>query len=308
MRRNPTPRPCPPGVPRLPARRNRHDRPRKRHCPGGACCRCSTRSSSASTSSVSPSTSPSSTATCSPEVNPAAANPACSTPSPPTPPCPPTPGSCCSTASSSNSARGTDVADAFVGTDIDHAIAVLRRLQVVMDNRYAWLRAHRRRKIARDDGLSVITVAHRRNRLLLRHRPAPSRNRKSSPPSSATSSPGAAPPASPVVAATQRPSFDIIPTSLRDLFGYRAAFRCTTPTAPTSSSAHGWAEQGYSATDISPATRRRLLLAEGGIPHRIKVAYLSDTDIRASPTTPPGSAAPTGSPPPPPQARAAAVA
>ena len=34
--------------------------------------------------------------------------------------------------------------------------------------------------------------------------------------------------AMPVIAATQRPSVDIIPKSLRDLFGYRAAFRCTT--------------------------------------------------------------------------------
>ena len=33
--------------------------------------------------------------------------------------------------------------------------------------------------------------------------------------------------AMPVIAATQRPSVDIIPKSLRDLFGYRAAFRCT---------------------------------------------------------------------------------
>ena len=31
----------------------------------------------------------------------------------------------------------------------------------------------------------------------------------------------------PVIAAPQRPSVDIIPRSLRDLFGYRAAFRCT---------------------------------------------------------------------------------
>ena len=30
------------------------------------------------------------------------------------------------------------------------------------------------------------------------------------------------------VEATQRPSADIIPTSLRDLFGYRWAFRCST--------------------------------------------------------------------------------
>ena len=40
-----------------------------------------------------------------------------------------------------------DIADEFVGPDLDHAIITLLRLQSVMDNRYAWLRAHRRRKI-----------------------------------------------------------------------------------------------------------------------------------------------------------------
>ena len=32
-----------------------------------------------------------------------------------------------------------DVADEFVGLDLDHAIITLRRLQKVMDNRYTWL-------------------------------------------------------------------------------------------------------------------------------------------------------------------------
>ena len=40
------------------------------------------------------------------------------------------------------------VADEFVGPDIDHAIITLRRLQRVMNNRYAWLEARQRRKIA----------------------------------------------------------------------------------------------------------------------------------------------------------------
>src|SRR5690606_16067635 len=50
------------------------------------------------------------------------------------------------------------VADEFVGPDIAHALATLRRLQTVMNNRYAWLRAQNRRKITPVDGLSVITV------------------------------------------------------------------------------------------------------------------------------------------------------
>ncbi len=49
-----------------------------------------------------------------------------------------------------------------------------------------------------------------------------------------------------VVAATQRPSADIIPTSLRDLFGYRMAFRCTTDSSSDIILSQGWAGQGYS--------------------------------------------------------------
>ena len=55
-----------------------------------------------------------------------------------------------------------------------------------------------------------------------------------------------------VVAATQRPSADIIPTSLRDLFGYRWAFRCTTDASSDVILGHGWANQGYTAADIDP--------------------------------------------------------
>ena len=50
-----------------------------------------------------------------------------------------------------------EIADEFVGPDIGRAIITLLRLQKVMENRYAWLRAHRRRKIEPADGLSVIT-------------------------------------------------------------------------------------------------------------------------------------------------------
>ena len=79
-----------------------------------------------------------------------------------------------------------DIADEFVGPDIDHAIITLLRLQKVMDNRYAWLRAHRRRKIEPGDGLSVITSIF--DEIALSSPPcwAPSRNNGSSSPCSAT--------------------------------------------------------------------------------------------------------------------------
>ena len=51
-----------------------------------------------------------------------------------------------------------DLADAFIGPDIDQGIEVLRRLLVVATNRYAWLLANRRRKLADGDGMSVIVT------------------------------------------------------------------------------------------------------------------------------------------------------
>ncbi len=73
--------------------------------------------------------------------------------------------------------------------------------------------------------------------------------------------------AMPVIAATQRPSVDIIPKSLRDLFGYRAAFRCTSTGSSDIILGDGWSAAGFSATDIAPVNPgEALLIAEGGIP------------------------------------------
>jgi S-DNA-T family DNA segregation ATPase FtsK/SpoIIIE len=83
-----------------------------------------------------------------------------------------------------------------------------------------------------------------------------------------------------VVAATQRPSFDIIPTSLRDIFSWRFATRCTTEASSDIILGRGWAEQGYNAQSIAPEDLGvGLLLAEGGIPRLVRGAYLSDADI-----------------------------
>ena len=194
-----------------------------------------------------------------------------------------------------------DVADEFVGPDLDHAIITLLRLQKVMDNRYAWLRAHRRRKVEPGDGISVITsifdeialysatlgTEQQQRQFIALFRDLVARGRAA---------------AMPVVAATQRPSVDIIPKSLRDLFGYRAAFRCTSNGSSDIILGDGWSGSGYSATDISPVNPgEAFLIAEGGIPQRIKAAYLSDADIialadyaawtrRTQPLTPAGPA------------------
>jgi DNA segregation ATPase FtsK/SpoIIIE, S-DNA-T family len=173
------------------------------------------------------------------------------------------------------------LADEFVGPDLPHAITTLLRLQKVMDNRYAWLRAHRRRKIEPGDHLSVITTIfdeialyatvlgteHDQRLFVALLRDLVARGRAA---------------AMPVIAATQRPSVDIIPKSLRDLFGYRAAFRCTSTGSSDIILGDNLSAAGFSATDISPLNQgEAFLIAEGGTPQRIKVAYLTDADIIA---------------------------
>lgn len=171
------------------------------------------------------------------------------------------------------------IADVFVGNDIREANRRLRELQQEMDLRYRQLDAARRRKILATDGLDVIlcvidelaffsvttgTPAEQEEfKTLVRDLVARGR------------AAGII-----VVAATQRPSADIIPTSLRDLFGYRVAFRCTTDSSSDIILSVGWAKEGYSARTIPPDTACLgigFLLAEGGIPRRFK-AYLLDDD------------------------------
>ena len=172
------------------------------------------------------------------------------------------------------------VADVFVGNDITYALDRLRALQSEMDARYAQLDAALRRKIDRVDGLPVILCAidelayfsvtigskDQQEEFKTLVRDLVARGRAA----------GII-----VVAATQRPSADIIPTSLRDLFGYRVAFRCTTDSSSDIILSVGWAHEGYSAKDIAPEQLGvAWLLAEGGIPRRIKAAYLTDHQIR----------------------------
>lgn len=171
------------------------------------------------------------------------------------------------------------IADVFVGNQITTALTRLRELQIEMDVRYALIEAARRRKIVRGDALPAIlcvidevayytaTIGTKDQqeefRILLRDLVARGR------------AAGII-----VIAATQRPSADIIPTSLRDLFGYRMAFRCTTDSSSDIILSQGWAGQGYTAKSINPDDPGvAWLLAEGGLPRRMRCAYLTDAHI-----------------------------
>jgi hypothetical protein len=167
-----------------------------------------------------------------------------------------------------------------VGPDMDQAIDVLTKLGVEMDARYGVLLGEGRRKIAPGDGMRLIVVAvnelafytatgdrKQRAEFADRLRDLVARGRAA----------GII-----VLAATQRPSSDVVPTSLRDLFGFRWALRCSTLDASDTILGRGWATNGVSATDV-PAEARGVgyLLAEGGQPVRCKAYYLDDDTIRA---------------------------
>jgi S-DNA-T family DNA segregation ATPase FtsK/SpoIIIE len=172
-----------------------------------------------------------------------------------------------------------EVADVFVGPDIELALIRLQQLQQEMDRRYTELDRVRRRKIARTDPIDVIMLVidelalfsvtmgskDQQEAFVRLLRDLVARGRAA----------GVI-----VVAATQRPSADIIPTSLRDLFGYRLAFRCTTDSSSDIILGRGWAAQGFNAATIAPEERGiGYLIAEGLQPRRMKSAYLTDADI-----------------------------
>jgi S-DNA-T family DNA segregation ATPase FtsK/SpoIIIE len=174
-----------------------------------------------------------------------------------------------------------ECADAFIGPSIVDAIVTLRLLQSMMDSRYDVLLDAGRRKITAGTGLLVVLVVidelayfsstvgdtKQQKEFVALVRDLVARGRAA----------GII-----VVAATQRPSADIVPTSLRDLLGYRLAFRCSTDSSSDVILGHGWANEGYTATDVDPAARGvGWLIAEGGVPRRIKTAFLDDSAVAA---------------------------
>jgi hypothetical protein len=83
-----------------------------------------------------------------------------------------------------------------------------------------------------------------------------------------------------VVAATQKPSTDLVPSALRDNFGYRLAHRCATREASDTILGSGWATNEVSASSIAPKLRGvGYLLAEEGHPSRTRTMHLDDATI-----------------------------
>lgn len=175
-------------------------------------------------------------------------------------------------------ARWSHVAERFIGPDQEAAVCALEDLRTEMDARYASLLDLRQRKITRENGggLHVIVIDElafylRGGKKDLREqfaellRDLVSRGRAAG---------------FIVVAATQKPSHEVVPTWIRDLFAFRLAMRCSSSDASDTILGQGWAKQGFSAAAIDPSKRGvGYLLAEGGVPVLLKTPYLSDEEI-----------------------------
>ncbi len=164
-----------------------------------------------------------------------------------------------------------------MGASVAEATAALDELRTEMEARYQLLLDRRLRKVSHKLGLGLVVVVIDELALYLQGpkaerdafaavlRDVVARGRR----------PGIV-----VVAATQKPSVDVVPSSIRDLFGFRLALRCATKDASDTVLGSGWAAQGYSASDIDGSTRGvGWLLAEGSVPTRMRCYRLDDEGL-----------------------------
>ena len=145
-------------------------------------------------------------------------------------------------------------ADGFIGPSLKDAIEAFEAFQATMNTRYDTLLAGGRRKITRADGECVYLIVideyayfsatvggkQEREKFASLTRDLVARGRAA----------GVI-----IILATQRPSHQVIDPSMRDLFGYRWAFRCTTDSSSDVVLGQGWAGEGYTAADIDPLAR-----------------------------------------------------
>jgi hypothetical protein len=169
-------------------------------------------------------------------------------------------------------------AEGMVGPDVGVAIELLDQVREEMERRYRQLLAGGLRKIDREAGMSLHVVACDELAFYLSCEDRKQRARFAELLRDLVARGRAA--GIVVLAATQKPSADVVPSALRDLFGFRLALRCTTPQASDTILGQGWASRGHNAGTISPADRGvGFLLAEDGLPVKLRTFYLDDEHI-----------------------------
>ncbi len=165
----------------------------------------------------------------------------------------------------------------FVGADVAEASGVLCELRAEMEDRYRWMLERGLRKVDQGTGCGLVIVVIDELALYLQGK-SKARDELAEVLRDLVARGRAA--GIVVVAATQKPAADVVPTAIRDLFGYRLALRCATRDASDTVLGAGWAAEGYSAAAIDPVQRGiGYLLAEGGLPRRMRYFLLDDEQL-----------------------------
>jgi DNA segregation ATPase FtsK/SpoIIIE, S-DNA-T family len=174
----------------------------------------------------------------------------------------------------------TDVMDVFVGPEMRKALQTMLWIQKLMDRRYDWMSRNRIRKLVPTPAdpawvlfldevayyTSVAGTKVEQELFSALFRDVVARGRAA---------------AIIPIMGTQRASFDILPTALRDLFAYRWTGRATTPGSSDVALGAGWAEAGYNAMSLDPKKPGdSFLLAEGNAPQRMRAAWMTDEEIQ----------------------------
>jgi hypothetical protein len=174
-------------------------------------------------------------------------------------------------------ARWKGVAQRFVGADVTKAVVSLEELRLEMTARYERLLGDGLNKVRPGLGLGLVLVVIDELFLYLGG-PKAQREAFTEALRDVVARGRAA--GIVVVAATQKPSVDLVPSTIRDLFGYRLALRCSTRDASDTVLGTGWAAQGYTASDVNAATRGvGWWLAEGTVPRRVRCFRLDDETL-----------------------------
>ena len=169
------------------------------------------------------------------------------------------------------------VARRFVGPDLHEATVVLGELRSEMESRYTVLLERGLRQLRPELGLGLVVAVIDELALYLQSK-GKARDEFAEVLRDVVARGRAA--GVVVVAATQKPAFDVIPTSIRDLFGLRLAMRCATRDASDTILGAGAAQRGYSAAELDPASRGvGYLLAEGTVPRRMRCFVLDDDHL-----------------------------
>lgn len=170
-------------------------------------------------------------------------------------------------------------AEVFVGPSLPDAIAAFESMQQVINDRLKVLLKAGRRKVAKADGLDAWLIVIDEFALFSATLGSKQEREKFSALVRDVVARGRAC-AVWVILCTQRPGHTIVDPALRDLFGYRCAFCCSTDASSDIILGHGQAAKGYNAADIDMANPGvAWLRAEGRNPRLIKAAFLDDPEV-----------------------------